>query len=72
MNLIGANHEAHISGLDELPGKNNYFIGGDPNKWRMNVRTYAKVKYHRGHPIAGFSRDTRCFSDDLFRTRRCR
>jgi hypothetical protein len=31
-------------GLDELPGKTNYFIGRDPHKWHTNVATYAKVK----------------------------
>jgi hypothetical protein len=45
MNLIGANPNARVRGLEELPGKSNYFIGKDPKKWRTNVPTYAKVKY---------------------------
>ncbi len=45
MILAGANPKATITGLDELPGKSNYFIGNDPAKWRTNVPTYAKVKY---------------------------
>jgi hypothetical protein len=45
MSLAGANPNATVTGLDELPGKSNYFIGNDPAKWRTNVPTYAKVKY---------------------------
>jgi hypothetical protein len=45
MKLIGANPAAPVTGLDELPGKTNYFIGNDPAKWRTNVPTYAKVRY---------------------------
>ena len=45
MTLGGANPKATVTGLDELPGKSNYFIGNDPAKWRTNVPTYAKVKY---------------------------
>ena len=45
MSLAGANPKATVTGLDELPGKSNYFIGNDPAKWRTNVPTYAKVKY---------------------------
>ena len=50
MQFIGANDRAPISGLDELPGKNNYFIGSDPHKWRTNVSTYAKVQYQDVYP----------------------
>jgi Transposase DDE domain group 1/Beta-propeller repeat len=45
MKLIGANPHAKVSGLEQLPGKSNYFIGNDPKKWRTNVSNYAKVKY---------------------------
>jgi Beta-propeller repeat/Viral BACON domain/Putative binding domain, N-terminal len=45
MKLVGANPVAKVIGLDELPGKSNYFIGNDPKKWRVNVATYARVKY---------------------------
>ena len=45
MKLVKANHAAKVTGVDELPGKSNYFIGNDPKKWRSNVPTYAKVKY---------------------------
>lgn len=49
MRLVGANR-ANLNGLDELPGKSNYFIGNDPKKWHVNIRTYAKVKYDGVYP----------------------
>ena len=50
MKLVGANPSAPITGLDELPGKSNYFIGNEPSKWRTNVPNYAKVKYKDVYP----------------------
>jgi hypothetical protein len=50
MKLAGANPDPQVTGLDELPGKSNYFIGNDPKKWRTNVPTYAKVRYEEVYP----------------------
>ena len=50
MKLVGANPQAKVSGLEELPGRSNYFIGNDPKKWRTNVPNYAKVKYADVYP----------------------
>jgi hypothetical protein len=50
MKLIGANPSAQASGLEELPGKINYFIGSDQEKWRTNIATYARVKYREVYP----------------------
>src|SRR5208282_2968738 len=50
MKLVGANANAQVMGSDELPGKANYFIGNDPKRWRTNVATYAKVRYHDVYP----------------------
>jgi hypothetical protein len=50
MKLVGANPQAKARGLEELPGKSNYFIGNDPKKWRTNVANYAKVKYANVYP----------------------
>src|SRR5258708_10348086 len=50
MSLVAANQMAKVTGVDELPGKSNYFIGNDPAKWRTNVPTYAKVKYQDVYP----------------------
>jgi hypothetical protein len=45
MKLRNANPAAKVTGVDQLAGTSNYFIGNDPAKWRSNVPTYAKVKY---------------------------
>src|SRR5882672_3759271 len=45
MSLVGAARASVVTGLDELPGKANYFIGKDRSKWRTNVPTYAKIQY---------------------------
>ena len=45
MKLEGANPAPRVLGVDELPGKSNYFVGNDPEKWRTNVPTFAKVRY---------------------------
>jgi hypothetical protein len=50
LRLVGANVPATVTGAEELPGKSNYFIGNDPKKWRTNVPTCAKVRYHNVYP----------------------
>jgi len=50
MKLRHANLAAKVTGVDELAGTSNYFIGNDPTKWRTNVPTYAKVKYEGIYP----------------------
>ena len=50
MQLVGANPEAQVTGLDKLPGHSNYFRGNDAQKWRTNVPNYAKVKYEDVYP----------------------
>ena len=50
MTLVGASPEPRLVGMEELPGKANYFIGNDPGKWRTNVPTYAKVRYEDLYP----------------------
>ena len=45
MKLRDVNPSARVTGMEELAGTSNYFIGNDPAKWRSNVPTYAKVKY---------------------------
>src|SRR5437879_1793865 len=37
MSLVGAARAPVVTGLDELPGKANYFVGKDRSKWRSNV-----------------------------------
>jgi hypothetical protein len=43
--MLGANPASDVSGMDEMPGKSNYFIGNDAKKWQTNVPMYAKVRY---------------------------
>ena len=50
MKLLGANPVSQVVGLEELPGKSNYFMGKDPEKWRTNVPRYAKVRYEEVYP----------------------
>jgi len=50
MHLVGANPHPQVTGLDELPGKSNYFFGNDPAQWHTNIPTYAKVKYENVYP----------------------
>src|SRR6266516_920226 len=50
MRLVGAAPAPRASGLEELPGKANYFVGNDPAKWRTNVPTYARVRYEQVYP----------------------
>jgi hypothetical protein len=45
MKLRNADANARVTGLDELAGTSNYFIGNDPAYWRTSVPTYSKVKY---------------------------
>ena len=50
MKLVGANAPSRVKGLQELPGKSNYFLGKDPGKWRTNVPSFAKVRYEDIYP----------------------
>ena len=50
MKLVAANPSARVTGLEETPGKSNYFTGNDPKKWRTNVPNFAKVKYENVYP----------------------
>ncbi|HEV2697325.1 MAG TPA: SBBP repeat-containing protein, partial [Terriglobales bacterium] len=46
MQLAGANHDASITGLNQLPGHSNYFIGNNASRWHRNVPQFSRVKYH--------------------------
>lgn len=50
MKLADAKASPNIVGLDPLPGKNNYFLGNDPNRWQTGVESFAKVKYEAVYP----------------------
>jgi photosystem II stability/assembly factor-like uncharacterized protein len=50
LNMVGGNTASRIEGQDELPGKVNYFIGNDPEKWRREIPTFRKVYYKDVYP----------------------
>lgn len=50
MRLVGANPASRAEGVDELPGRSNYFVGSDPKMWRANVPNYARVLYRNMYP----------------------
>lgn len=50
MKLVGANGAAKIAGTNSLPGKSNYFIGNDPQKWRKDIPQYGSVQYQGVYP----------------------
>lgn len=50
MKLAGANRNPRVSGVDQMPGRSNYFLGDDPKQWKTDVANYAKVKYEGVYP----------------------
>jgi hypothetical protein len=50
MQLKGANQVSRVTGSEELPGKANYLLGNQPPNWRVNVPTFAEVRYESIYP----------------------
>jgi Beta-propeller repeat/Cep192 domain 4 len=50
MELVGGNRSAVFRGLDELPGKSNYFLGNTPKNWRLGIPNYARVVDEQVYP----------------------
>ena len=50
MELVGANPNVEVAGVDECPGRSNYFIENNPKHWRTNVPNYSKVIYGNVYP----------------------
>jgi hypothetical protein len=50
MQLQGANPAPAIAAADPLPGRSNYFIGSNPDKWVTDVPSYGRVKYSGIYP----------------------
>lgn len=50
LRMIGANPNTRVEGQDELPGKINYLVGDDQNKWHTNIPIYRKVHYAEIYP----------------------
>ena len=50
MSLVGANAAPSVSGLEELPGKINYFRGSNDKKWITGVPTFRRVSFAAVYP----------------------
>ena len=50
LQMIGTNRRARVEGQDELPGKVNYLIGDDREKWHANIPIYRRVYYKEIYP----------------------
>jgi uncharacterized repeat protein (TIGR01451 family) len=50
LRFSGSNPKAAPVGVDQLPGKSNYFIGDRPTRWHTNVPLFSKVKYPGIYP----------------------
>ncbi|MFY9730901.1 MAG: SBBP repeat-containing protein, partial [Candidatus Acidiferrales bacterium] len=50
MQLQGANPAPAIAANEPLPGRSNYFIGNDRQKWVTDVPSYGRVKYSGIYP----------------------
>ena len=50
MKLVGANPAAALAGADPLPGKSNYMIGNDPQKWHSGIPQFGGVHYASVYP----------------------
>jgi len=48
--LAGANPAATVSGVNPLPGRSNYFAGGDPKRWHTNIEQFGQVRYRDVYP----------------------
>ncbi len=50
LTLVGATAHADIAGLDELPGRANYFIGASAAQWQTGVPLFARVQLTQVYP----------------------
>ena len=48
--LLDANPNPPMQGEDELPGKTNYLLGNNPEKWHSDISTYSRVRYRDVYP----------------------
>ncbi|MBW1982888.1 MAG: SBBP repeat-containing protein [Deltaproteobacteria bacterium] len=48
--LRGAKKRPRLVASEELPGRSNYFIGGNPQEWLTNIPTYARVRALEVYP----------------------
>jgi hypothetical protein len=46
----GANPSPNVVSSDQQPGRANYFIGRDPQQWRVGIPMYGRVQYSEIYP----------------------
>jgi hypothetical protein len=50
LQVVNGNGSPQVKALEKLPGKSNYFLGNDPNKWRTGIPTYGRIEYKGVYP----------------------
>ena len=50
LQLMGSNKAAQANGLDQLPGKSNYYIGANEKDWRSGIPQYSAVTFKSVYP----------------------
>jgi hypothetical protein len=48
--MVGANPHPEVEGLERLPGRVNYLIGGEQKNWHRDIPTYGRVRFHDVYP----------------------
>ncbi len=48
--LVGANPHPEVEGLEPLPGRVNYLIGGEQKNWHRDIPTFGRVRFHNVYP----------------------
>ncbi|MCH7878934.1 MAG: SBBP repeat-containing protein, partial [candidate division Zixibacteria bacterium] len=48
--FLEANRDPMFQGVNQIPGKSNYFLGNDPSKWRSNVSNFTEVMLRDVYP----------------------
>lgn len=50
LQLVGSNKAAQPEGLDQLPGRSNYYIGANARNWKRGIPQYAAVSFKSVYP----------------------
>ncbi|MFN0151670.1 MAG: SBBP repeat-containing protein [bacterium] len=48
--LVDSNTSPTIEARNTLPGRHNYFVGDQPERWRSNVASYSEIWYRGVYP----------------------
>jgi len=50
LQLVGSNKAAQPEGVDQLPGRSNYYIGANVRNWKRGIPQYAAVSFKSVYP----------------------